>query len=198
MAFNIVELATAGEKSAPQRCVFGHLVEDHAVYCHNDKWADGPRKCRRTWYTGGKTKDEDCPGFSANPEFKGQLEPVHSAKPLCQKCKGKKVVLGTRGQMDTCSLCMGDGSQPKAIKLSVYGQNTLERGCAHGGNSYGHGFIRIAETDEECDAISGLIELELVVLRSESCTKGSTVYLLENTLKGEAVMRANWKANKEK
>jgi hypothetical protein len=58
---NIVELV--GDPSFNQSCRFGSLVEGHAVYCHNDWWVDAPRKCRRTWYTGGEIRDEDCPGF---------------------------------------------------------------------------------------------------------------------------------------
>ena len=68
MAFNIVEAIAVNDGCAfDQRCKFGHRVEDHAVYCHNDQWNDSPRKCRRTWYTGGEIKDEDCPGFQPNP-----------------------------------------------------------------------------------------------------------------------------------
>jgi hypothetical protein len=36
------------------------------VYCHNQTWKDAPRKCRRTWYTGGEINDEDCPGYEPN------------------------------------------------------------------------------------------------------------------------------------
>ena len=69
-AFNVVELMTDGEDGGGfnQPCAFGCLSPGHAVYCHNDAWPDGPRKCRRTWYTGGETRDEDCPGFVANPD----------------------------------------------------------------------------------------------------------------------------------
>ena len=69
--FNIVELMTAGndECAFDQPCKYGHRVESHAVYCHNDGWVEGPRKCRRTWYTGGEVKDEDCEGFEPNPEY---------------------------------------------------------------------------------------------------------------------------------
>lgn len=52
-----------------QPCAFGHRVNGHAVYCHNSKWLYAPGKCRRTWYTGGKTRDEDCEGFQPNPRF---------------------------------------------------------------------------------------------------------------------------------
>jgi hypothetical protein len=66
---NVVELATSGadyDCAFDQPCCFGHRVEDHAVYCHNEGWPDSPRKCRRnrTDY-----RHEDCPGFVANPEY---------------------------------------------------------------------------------------------------------------------------------
>lgn len=64
MSANIVELIEGSECNQP--CKHGHLVEGHAVYCHNDAWKDAPRKCRRTWYTGGEVRDEDCPGFARN------------------------------------------------------------------------------------------------------------------------------------
>lgn len=65
---NVVELIASGDDSAfDQPCRFGHRVEGHAVYCHNSRWIDSPRKCRRTWYTGGRIRDEDCPGFEPNP-----------------------------------------------------------------------------------------------------------------------------------
>ena len=51
-----------------QPCAYGFLVKGHAVYCCNDEWKEGPRKCRRTWYTGGEVRDEDCPGFKKNEE----------------------------------------------------------------------------------------------------------------------------------
>lgn len=66
---NLVELIADPEECAyDQACRFGHRVGGHAVYCHNETWEDSPRKCRRTWYTGGAARDEDCPGFEANPE----------------------------------------------------------------------------------------------------------------------------------
>ena len=71
--FNIVEFLSHTENpeasAFDQPCKFGHRCESHAVYCHNDDWAEGPRKCRRTWYTGSEDRDEDCPGFQPNPEF---------------------------------------------------------------------------------------------------------------------------------
>lgn len=53
-----------------QPCIFGHRCGGHSVYCCNDEWKDAPRKCRRTWYTGGKIKGEDCLGYKPNPDFK--------------------------------------------------------------------------------------------------------------------------------
>jgi len=35
---------------------------------------DGPRKCRRTWYTGGEVRDQDCEGYEANPDYAAQTE----------------------------------------------------------------------------------------------------------------------------
>ncbi len=67
MPFNIVEIMAASDPNEDcafdQPCAYGHRVGGHAVYCHNDEWKEGPRKCRRTWYTGGKVRDEDCEGF---------------------------------------------------------------------------------------------------------------------------------------
>ena len=67
MIINLVELCAGEENCAyDQPCKYGHRVEDHAVYCHNETWAGAPRKCRRSWYTGGEDKDEDCPGYEKN------------------------------------------------------------------------------------------------------------------------------------
>lgn len=72
--FNLVELVEDGNFN--QKCRFGKLVDGHAVYCHNNGWLYAPRKCRRTWYTGGEVRDEDCRGFAPNnrlpPEVTGQ------------------------------------------------------------------------------------------------------------------------------
>jgi len=71
--FNIVELMTAGENEGGgfnQLCMYGHLVEGHSVYCHNTEWLYSPRKCRRTWYTGGQRRDEDCEGYKPNPNYR--------------------------------------------------------------------------------------------------------------------------------
>lgn len=66
--FNVVEMMD-DEQAFDQPCAFGNRCGGHAVYCHNEAWPDSPRKCRRTWYTGGETRDEDCPGFVANPDY---------------------------------------------------------------------------------------------------------------------------------
>lgn len=64
---NLVEIfADENEQSFNQSCKFGNLVEGHSVYCHSEN-PDAPRKCRRTWYTGGEDKDEDCPYYEPNP-----------------------------------------------------------------------------------------------------------------------------------
>ena len=77
---NLVEMVTEGVFDQP--CKYGHRVEHHAVYCHNDEWIDGPRKCRQSWYYGNEKghEDKDCPGFKPNPDYKKALrgkEVVH-------------------------------------------------------------------------------------------------------------------------
>ena len=62
---NIVELIGEDGSAFDQTCRYGYRVDGHAVYCHNDGWLYAPRKCQRTWYTGGRVKDEDCRGFQA-------------------------------------------------------------------------------------------------------------------------------------
>ena len=104
MSFNIVELAASceGDETAfDQPCKFGHRVDDHAVYCHNNNWEDSPRKCRRTWFTGGEIKDEDCPGFEANPLFTAQLCPTTQTAPLCSICNGKRRVSVTEDMINS-------------------------------------------------------------------------------------------------
>lgn len=65
---NLVELI-AEEGGFDQSCVYGNRVENHAVYCHSNH-RGAPRKCRCTWYTGGKIRDENCPFYKPNPEYK--------------------------------------------------------------------------------------------------------------------------------
>lgn len=56
-----------------QPCLYGELVEGHAVYCDNGK--SPYRKCRCSWYYGRAasfidgTADENCEYFSANPDY---------------------------------------------------------------------------------------------------------------------------------
>lgn len=68
---NVVELmADVDDCAYDQLCKYGHRVEHHAVYCHNDKWADAPRKCKwgKRFYGSDKVgmQEGDCPGFEAN------------------------------------------------------------------------------------------------------------------------------------
>ena len=71
MTINLVEMmADEDESFWDQPCAYGHRVGNHSVYCHNENWKDAPRKCHNTWYTGGKYKDEDCPGFKPNKKLK--------------------------------------------------------------------------------------------------------------------------------
>jgi hypothetical protein len=204
MAFNVVELAASiegDEEAFDQRCRFGHRVDGHAVYCHHDQWDDAPRKCRRTWYTNGRIKDEECAGFEANLEFKGEFVQIAAPQNPCPKCKGKKIVKADRGKTTTCPLCVGSGENPAPVALTAYEQNTLELGTTHSGrhDTAGHSFVRIAETQAEYESINKLIGLNLVVLRSVSFAGGDcSVFLLENTCKGEAVMQANWKVRESK
>lgn len=66
---NLVEiLADDDECAFDQPCKNGNRVDGHAVYCHSEH-PDAPRKCRRTWYTGGEVKDEDCPFYIPNPDY---------------------------------------------------------------------------------------------------------------------------------
>lgn len=195
--FNIVELVTAGgdDCAFDQPCKWGHRVEGHAVYCHNEAWDDSPRKCRRTWYTGGEIKDEDCAGFEANPAFKGELRPTPLQGELCSRCHGVKRISTDLGKSETCPLCEGSGEQPSSIELTQYEQNTLEMGSRHTGKNPtdGHPFVCIAENAKERLSIERLCKLNLIVLRSASFANGGvTAYLLENTMKGYAVMKCNW------
>lgn len=67
---NLVEMMADEDCAFDQPCAYGHRVEGHAVYCHNTTWLYAPCKCRRTWYTGGTERDEDCEGYKPNPTFK--------------------------------------------------------------------------------------------------------------------------------
>lgn len=43
--FNIVESAAEDDEQSQAPCKYGNIVEDHACYCHDDAWKEGPRKC---------------------------------------------------------------------------------------------------------------------------------------------------------
>ena len=69
---NVVELVADGGRAWDQPCRFGHRVEDYAVYCHNSRWIDSPRKCHRrqnaSWF-GPAWPHQECPGYEPNPSF---------------------------------------------------------------------------------------------------------------------------------
>jgi hypothetical protein len=48
-------------------CRYGEQCGWHACYCNHAK---GPRKCRRSWYTGGKEPDAACEHYEANPYWR--------------------------------------------------------------------------------------------------------------------------------
>jgi hypothetical protein len=198
MALNIVELVQEPDADCAfdQPCKFGHRVEGHAVYCHNDAWTDSPRKCRRTWYSGGEIKDEDCPGFQPNTEFKGALSPSPISGDRCSQCGGSKLIRCDKETVETCPRCTGDGTEPRAIEMTEYEQDTLEMSHTLAGRHPGERFVRIAEDKTESDLVHRLCDLKLVELRSVSWVGNESVYLLESTAKGWAVMQANWEARK--
>lgn len=78
---NVVEMISDEEGGFDQPCMYGNRCGGHAVYCHNEKWLYGPRKCRRTWYTGGERRDEDCPGYAPNPNFKVSVDAPQDPPP---------------------------------------------------------------------------------------------------------------------
>lgn len=64
---DIVKLALASvdeDTKYDQPCHYGLRVGNHAVYCENEKMSC--RKCKRSWYTCGEERDEDCEGFKIN------------------------------------------------------------------------------------------------------------------------------------
>ncbi len=199
MAFNIVEaIAGSDECAFNQRCKFGHLVTDHAVYCHNDAWVDGPRKCRRSWYTNGKVRDEDCPGFQPNEAFIGQLAPVELHAPLCSECHGVKLVTDDpiRKTVSTCDLCQGTGEQPAPMELAKWEVYVLES-CV-GAVTSRPGF------DEYFAIPSGapfrlkefplrLLDDGLLELRSIGWDGPLTLHTVRLTRKGYAALKIEWK-----
>lgn len=64
---NIVEMVADPDECAfDQPCRFGHRVECHAIYCHNDGWLYAPRKCRRSKDPNDDFAQQKCPGFQPN------------------------------------------------------------------------------------------------------------------------------------
>lgn len=202
MAINVVELIQEPDADCAfdQPCKFGHRVEGHAVYCHNDAWEDSPRKCCRTWYSGGKTRDEDCPGFQPNPDFNGEVQASAISGPRCSKCGGTKLMPTDRNRMETCPHCCGDGTEPQVVELSEYERDTISLGTLCSGRKSGgyEYYARIAETKTESDSISRLaFDLGLIDFRSMTGTKaGAMVYLIRLTGKGDAVLHAIWEAER--
>lgn len=86
---------------------------------------------------------------------------------------------------------MGDGSEPQSIPLSQYEQDCIETALMFAKQA-GERFLWIASTEKEIDAISRLLRLKLIVLRTVGGQKG-VAYLLESTAKGHAVTMANWR-----
>lgn len=196
---NLVELA-CDESALDQRCAFGNRVESHAVYCHNDAWTDSPRKCRRTWYTRGETKDEDCPGFQPNPEFKGDLSPTPIPEPLCSACNGARIRQPEKGRYETCDHCAGEGCEPTET-IGDEEENILSSGISgayqnHAGNSYWYVYTRGG--DQETESINRAMRLDLVECQSMTFVHGGgTAYLLKITGKGLAVLHLHWKLKED-
>jgi hypothetical protein len=73
---NIVEVLTyKNDCGWDQPCAFGHRVEQHAVYCHNEKWLYAPRKCHRNR---SDYPHEKCRGFKPNPSLHHILALIES------------------------------------------------------------------------------------------------------------------------
>lgn len=70
-AVNLVEMiADQADCAFDQPCFYGHRIETHAVYCHNESWLYSPRKCRRrqaaSWINQTPWPHEECPGYRPN------------------------------------------------------------------------------------------------------------------------------------
>lgn len=81
--------------------------------------------------------------------------------------------------------------------MSQYEQDTLETAYTTARRP-GERFVRIAENSAECEAVYRCDELKLAVIRSVSWVNKASVFLLESTAKGHAVMKANWAKAKER
>ena len=197
MAENIVELVADLEDCAfDQPCQFGHRVEGHAVYCHNDAWSDGPRKCRRTWYTGGEVRDEDCPGFQPNDAFQGPIgQPREIATP-CAECGGARLAVHDPigNTVETCDRCQGTGEEPPRMELGQWEVYVLES-CV--GGNHVHPF------DEHHAIISGaafrlkefpqrLWNDGLLDLHAIGWDGPATIHTVTLTRKGYAVLHQAW------
>lgn len=198
---NIVEnfLADPENCAFDQPCKFGNRVEGHAVYCHNDKWADSPQKCRRTWHTNGKIRDENCPGFQPNPEFTGLFAVVSVLDDPCTACKGMKVIKDDQDGVETCRHCMGDGGEPRAIVLSLFEQDVLTTGLEYTGKYPARGarYVVIDENGLQRNSMNKLDTLNLIEIHEVSWTRLTAVYLISLTQKGSAVLHAIWKIAKK-
>jgi hypothetical protein len=197
MANNIVELvADADDCAFDQRCKFGHRVEGHAVYCHNDAWVDGPRKCRRSWYTNGQTRDEDCPGFQPNDAFTGRLDTPVLTAPLCQVCGGAKLVQEDprKETVATCDRCQGTGQEPERMELAKWEVYVLES-CI--GSEFTHPFdhhtaILSGEPFRLKDFPTRLLDDDLLEMRSFECDGPAMIHTVRLTRKGYAVLQQHW------
>lgn len=200
MAFNIVEAVTEDDCAWDQRCKFGHRVEGHAVYCHNDAWVDGPRKCRRTWYTNGEVKDEDCPGFQPNEKFRGELQPSILRGAPCPTCGGIKLTKAdpAKRTVETCDMCQGTGEAPERIELATLEIDVLER-CI--GATFTHPFdhdtaILSGEPFQPKEFPRRLLDEGLLDLRSVGWDGPATIHTVRLTRKGYAVLHQNWNQRK--
>lgn len=179
---NIVELINADESAFDQPCKFGNRVEDHAVYCHNEEWEDSPRKCRRSWYTGGEIKDEDCPGFERNESYVGELAPTPINGTPCSVCTGKKITTTVLGSYSTCEHCQGDGVEPQYLKLSEFEMKALSL------RNVGDLYVCKSSGEEEFDSMRRLIELNLLKFRMFTPLGNTSDWLVCLTGKGAAVL----------
>lgn len=70
-SFNLVEAIQDEDDDCAfdQPCCFGHRVNGHAIYCHNESWPDHPGKC---WRNRTDFLHEDCAGFVRNPDVEDQ------------------------------------------------------------------------------------------------------------------------------
>lgn len=191
---NPVELMANQEDCAfDQPCIFGNRVEGHAVYCHNEKWFESPRKCRRTWYTGGKDPDEACTGYEPNPDFAG-AHAVVVTEPKCPTCSGTRRTSGER--YGSCFDCDGTGVVLAPVDLDEHLLRAVE--SAHSSSTH-RDYVQVLVTQDssESEAIEKSVEAGLIDIRSVSWKDNVTGYLVKLTGLGMASLRAAWKKNKQ-